>query len=79
MQNTTLLGQKKNIKRPYTTVSVAYGWAGAVIQVKSPFRVFFICVTNGRTGRRTDHPTERVTYRVASTKNELFDERTDTV
>ena len=34
----------------YTTVvyttSVAYGWIGAVIEVKSPFGVFLHCMTN---------------------------------
>ena len=35
-------------KAVYTTAPVAYGWAGAVMQVKSPFGV-----TNGQTDRPT--------------------------
>ena len=39
----------------YTTASVAYGWAGAVTEVRSPFGVFSYCVTDGQ----TDQPTDR--------------------
>ena len=41
-------------KAVYTTASVAYGWAGAVTQVKPPFIVFSHSVTNGRTDRPTE-------------------------
>ena len=34
--------------------TVAYGWAGAIMQVKLPIGVFSHCVTDGRTGRWTD-------------------------
>ena len=34
-------------KAVYTTAPVAYGWAGAVMQVKSPFGVFLHCMTDG--------------------------------
>ena len=49
--------------------TVAYGWAGAIMQVKLPIGVFSHCVTDGRTGRWTDGRTNRltdsVTFRVA--------------
>ena len=44
-------------KAVYTIASVAYGWAGAVTEVKSPFGVFSHCVGT----------TDRVTSRVACT------------
>ena len=34
-------------KAVYTTALVAYGWAGAVMQVNSPFAVFSHCGTDG--------------------------------
>ena len=43
-------------KAVYTTASVAYGWAGAVTEVKLPFGVFFHCMND----RRTNGPTERI-------------------
>ena len=45
-------------KAVYTTASVAYGWAGAVMQVKSPFRMFSQFETDGRTDGLTDRPTD---------------------
>ena len=50
--------KKEGNKAVYTTASVAYGWAGAVTEVRSPFGVFSHCVTDGPTDRRTDGPTE---------------------
>ena len=41
-------------KAVYTTASVAYGWAGAVTQVKLPFIVFSHSVTDGPTDRPTE-------------------------
>ena len=55
-------------KAVYTTASVAYGWAGAVMEVKSPLGVFSHSVTDRPTDRRTDRRTDRVTYRVACTR-----------
>ena len=43
----------------YTTVSVAYRWAGAVTEAKSPFGVFTHCVTDGQIDGRTDGRTDR--------------------
>ena len=51
-------------KTVYTTASVAYGWAGAVMEVRSLFGLISHCVTDGPTDGRTD----RVTYRVACTR-----------
>ena len=44
----------KTNKATYMTALVAYGWAGAVTQVKSPLSVFSDCVKD----RPTDQPTE---------------------
>ena len=57
-------------KAVYTTASVAYGWAGAVMEVRSLFGLISHCVTDGPTDRPTDGPTDRVTYRVACTRLE---------
>ena len=45
----------------YTTASVAYRWAGAVMENRSLFGLISHCVTDERMYR----PTYRVTYRVA--------------
>ena len=45
-------------KAVYTTVSVVYGWAGAVMQFKSLFGVILRSVTDGTMDQRTDGPTE---------------------
>ena len=51
-------------------VWVAYGWAGAVMQVKPPFSVFLHSMTNGQVGGRTDGPTDSDLWsRVYATKN----------
>ena len=51
-------GDERRNKAVYTTASVAYGWAGAVTEVRSPFGVFSHCVTdkwtNGWTNRQSD-------------------------
>ena len=39
------------------TASVAYGWAGAVMQFNSLFGINFDCVTDQRSDRRTDQRT----------------------
>jgi len=46
---------KKAVK---TTASVEYGWAGAVMQVKSPFGVFSHSVTDVLIDKPTNQLTE---------------------
>ena len=49
-----LLTQNKDV---HMTVSVAYGWAGAVMEVNWRFGGFLRCVTDGP----MDGPTDRLT------------------
>ena len=51
-----------------TTASVAYGWAVAKTQIKSPFGVLLHCVIDGPTDGQTDQQIDTVTYRVARTQ-----------
>ena len=46
-------------KAVYTTASVTYGWAGAVMQVKPPVGVFSHCVTNRPTDLQNDRMTKK--------------------
>ena len=54
-------------KAVYTTASVAYGWAGAVMRFRYLFNENFHNVTDQRMHGPTDGPTDRVSYRVACT------------
>ena len=57
------------MKALYTTPSVAYGWAGALMRLRQRSGKSFNSVTYGwtdeQTNGQTDGPTDRVTYRVA--------------
>ena len=60
-------------KAVYTTASVAYGWAGAVMEAKCPFSVFLHCVTDGWTDGGTGGWTDRRTeIRKKSIKVSIF-------
>ena len=69
----SVIGRKREWnKAVYTTASVAYGWAGAALQVSSPSGVFLYCVIEQQTDRPTDRPadrqTDKGTCRVASSR-----------
>ena len=66
-------------KAVYTTASVAFGWAGAVMEVRSLFGLISHCVTDGPTDRPTDGPTDRVTYRVACTRLKMYYETKESI
>ena len=64
----TVVNELHENKAVYTTASVAYRWAGAVVRFRQVIGKKF----NSMTDQPTNRPTNRVTYRVACMQLKIF-------